>query len=73
MEPVHNQAVVSTDSGVSPNKHPVAWTRCGEANEVSVTKVRKPETAAKVWNLIPLEVMEISALGKREFADLEKV
>lgn len=72
MEPVPNQTVVLTDSGVSQNKHVVAWTRCGEANEVSVTRVWKPEAAAKVWNLIPLEVMEISALGRRESADLGK-
>lgn len=70
LEPVRNQTVVLTDSGVSQNEHLVAWTRCGEANEVSVTWVWKPEAAAKIWNLIPLEVMEISALGRRESADL---
>lgn len=70
LEPVCNQTVVLTDSGVSQNKHLVARTRCGEANEVSVTRVWKPEVAAKVWNLIPLEVMEISAFSRRENADL---
>lgn len=72
LEPVCNQTVVLTDSGLSQNKHLVAWTRCREANEVSVTRVWKPEVAAKVWNLIPLEVMEIRAFSRRESADLGK-